>query len=1562
MSEVKHTMESVFGTDATIESEETNVNPYAGKPETMSEAAWDNLNETTKLQYSNPNSEMNKAIKRVDAKKQTHTMESVFGYDTTEDTSMTYENLQEEDSKRIQQAITDYEVDPSTLFFTTQAGLQVRGGLEDAQGYVRTEEEIDQLDKEILDAAPEGVVDFLKQPRPKETGFEDALEGVSEEVKTLLDVTLMRDEETISKYLEDEDMGSATLTKWLSRPNVTMGMGLGFALPKQVETMKTAPVEEVMKNLMYSEAEYTSLAKAVDAKLTSENNVRSGLSKMLIDSGMDLHQIAWLTGVAEFAPATGFAIGVREIPIHARESFKALANGEPWDAAKHGAFAGIETLAAMASTFPAIRVAWDQGIKGLYRMSGMRADKIMNTINANTIAKTKVTAAAARKARLENREVNDRLILEYEAKVSKSQNRTIKISKQATDKNGKSLGYLVIDPKLVRAAGLDTTKNMKSFQQERMDAFTQARYTKVETTGSTSGQTTDLVGDVDNILARRTMQVEDTKEWNRLRELEKQGQNVTERLVELRKAWNEKDIDIIYGSSGDDYLNPLLDSEKFDAIIAVAAEMLKRNPKEFGELSKGSLKIKKGKIIKTTGTGTQFKVDPDNTLIDQLFNYSVANKLDGYNSEFTDILSKYGLTFDDYVLAVVGSGSEAGKILNKLSQLKRTKNFDVLKNVEESLSRQKGTVGLTLREIDNIRRGLMVSRIQTTMRNMRSALVRSPIVAMDNVFQASIMRYSEEGIGSALAAANPLYRDGTWKGAFRGLHYMLQEPSLAKQISEFTLDDKRMGGFDTLIRNANEIRTMSGKTDNQTSGTLKKLGQLSDILNVPNRLQDRWVAEATFTGEMERLIHLLWKNKETGKRVDYIEELQKGNMDEFLSNSSRLRPEGALTFEEIVKKAMDRSLDLTYRLGPQSGLGKVANQLIQKTGPLGSAFVPFPKFLFGSMEMMADHTGQGFKTLLMRSINRARGIETDDAAGIAQLLSGGKKVEKTGIKSKTIGEFQPLTLKQSEQIARNITGWATVASFMAYRRGYFTGGDVNANFKLINNVKEIEANQEYSQDAPMFNRLQGALTFDNIKFGNAPADTKEIIKITTDINKNAIVHVRNELGEVIKLSTESPNFKKLEAEGFSIEGAIGIGVEDTTPVFPVAQYMMLAELGNRFVDGTLDQMYPDNGTLYREIVKTFTGSNFRTGAGGMILDDIFQAVGWAEKENAINEGRGTEVFLEWFGGYTGSYFVVLSQIADVQMMMGIRDTEAKHVRVQQDIGTSASKWEKFIRPMRAQGLTTLLPESVGDAWNTGVDKLMNLMKAGNIVEEESVELIKDLFDADGITIKNWNAYPAKQYLYGGGDKVNIWRKFLGYTEKTKESDEGEWLTRRGFIAWKSGMKTGNVEIKEKVHEHFRKNYLKEVVELGKELEEDALADWSDPNSVIAANYKSEEDWLQASTAEHIHKLIRNGIILSKNEILDNMDMEDSDLFKIQERLKKTSAKMKKSLMTQYIKTYNKVYDVNSLDDMEDLMGSVKYDPVKRKTYEGVYVGGILQDLQGDTKELLKIQEGVSIFK
>ena len=78
-------------------------------------------------------------------------------------------------------------------------------------------------------------------------------------------------------------------------------------------------------------------------------------------------------------------------------------------------------------------------------------------------------------------------------------------------------------------------------------------------------------------------------------------------------------------------------------------------------------------------------------------------------------------------------------------------------------------------------------------------------------------------------------------------------------------------------------------------------------------------------------------------------------------------------------------------------------------------------------------------------------------------------------------------------------------------------------------------------------------------------------------------------------------------------------------------------------------------------------------------------------------------------------------------------------------------------------------------------------------------------------------------------------------------------------------------------------------------------------------------------------------------------------------MRKLGKRAIKELTTRYIRRYNKVFDVNNLDDMEDLLGTVKYDPLTRKTYDGVYVGGILQELQQDTKELKKIQEGASIF-
>ena len=1544
------------------EVDKVDIDPYAGKPETMSEAAWDNLNETTKLQYSDPNSEMNRSVKRIEEK--TTAEEELF--DDTETVSPVLLSKNDDDEKAIlSNAISNNEINPSSVY--------------DVKNDIVLRRTLNRLNKEIVSNTPQAILKFLKEEE-EETGYENSLDNVSEQVKILLNQTLIKDEEEAKGFLKDKSYGRLILSNIFKKSyTIDTGMALGTSLPKMAENADDMEASKLAQNILFSEKEYVQLAKAVDAKLKDENNVRSGLTKMLIDAELDLHQIAWLTGIAEFAPITGGAIGARQIPIHARETFKALANGEPWDAAKHGAMAGVETLAAMASTIPPIKVAWNQSIRSLYKMSGFNANKQMSIINAATARATKETTSLAKKTRLENRELNDRLILEYEAKVSESQGRIIKISKQATDKEGKKLGYLVIDPELSRSAGLDTTKNMKSFTQERMDAFTNARYkpkkSKTENVAFQNAET-EGINDVNSILANRKVKVESTKEWKRLRRLEtEEGADVTERLVALRTAWNETDLNIIYGSQGDDYLNPLLDSTKFDAIVSVASELLKSNPDAFGQIKKVNLKFNKyGKMVKTKPSKKN-----DDTLIDQLFDYSLVNKLDGYNSEFTDILSKYGLTFDDYVLAVVGSGSEAGKILNKLSQLKRTKNFDILKNMEDSVLRQSGSWSLTANQLENIRKGFMVSRIQTTMRNMRSAIIRSPLVGMDNVFQAGIRRYSDPNIGgklntapnffpktrtairdsgvySAGSAINPLYKDGTWKGAFRGLHYMYQEPALAKELSQFILDGDRLGGFDMLVRNANEVRTMSGSTI-ATSPIIEKLSKLSDILNVPNRLQDRWVAEATFAGEVERLVHLEWKG------VDYLKELKAGNVDKFMNNSSKFRPEGAMSFQEIVKASMDRTLDLTYRLGPQSQLLKEADKFIKKFGVVGSAFIPFPKFVFGAMELMADHTYGGVKTILMRNINRARMEEVDDAASIRQLWNGGDPV--------TTRKFQPITLRQSEQISRNITGTATIFALMQYRRGNFTDGNVNADYKLINNQRDILANTDYSKDAPMANRLQGTLIFNNVEFGNSLPSTVEIVKVSTDINKNLIVYARKETGELITIGRTSPNFKVLQDAGFDVQGSLGIGVEDTTPVFPLRQGLFIAEWANRLLDGTSDTWYRDKATFYKELVQTFTGSSFRTGSGSIVIDDIAAIINGVGEEHDIKGSKGMNIILRAVGSYVATYGAAFNQISDIQMAMGIRDTEAKNTRVDQKLSSMNAAWEAFIGPARSQGLTTLLPESVGAAWNTGLDNLLNKIAIEReetgippLFKEETEKYIKDLFNADGITIKAWNDFPAKNYLYGGGDRINILKKFLGYTEKTKEQDEGEWLTDRGFVHYLTGLKSPKQGLKEKVHKHFNNNYLQDIVEIGKMLEEDALEEWTDPSEEmaagsLAANYSSVDEYIANFTGEHIHTLIRNGMILSKNAMLDEMDYEDKELYLSQQRLRKTSKSKTRSLYVLYLQGEGKFPDVNDLEDMERLMGAEILDFSTGRVKKGDYKGGYLQILNKNLLSTLDFQEGKS---
>ena len=106
--------------------------------------------------------------------------------------------------------------------------------------------------------------------------------------------------------------------------------------------------------------------------------------------------------------------------------------------------------------------------------------------------------------------------------------------------------------------------------------------------------------------------------------------------LEARGGEGFVDEDAILFGQGETLTESILKPEKFDAIVAAASELKKKNPKAF---------------------------DNNKTIIDNLFDLTVNKELIG-GDELIDLLNKYDLSFEDYVLTVVGSGSTAGQVLN----------------------------------------------------------------------------------------------------------------------------------------------------------------------------------------------------------------------------------------------------------------------------------------------------------------------------------------------------------------------------------------------------------------------------------------------------------------------------------------------------------------------------------------------------------------------------------------------------------------------------------------------------------------------------------------------------------------------------------------------------------------------------------------------------------------------------------------------------------------------------------------------------------------------------------
>ena len=722
-------------------------------------------------------------------------------------------------------------------------------------------------------------------------------------------------------------------------------------------------------------------------------------------------------------------------------------------------------------------------------------------------------------------------------------------------------------------------------------------------------------------------------------------------------------------TGSDSIMKPILNSNKFNAIIAVATDLKAKNPKAFGKPRYITKVDKNGQsVLDKNGKPKKVRDPKQISVIDELYQLTVSEDMMA-GEELVDLLNDYGLSFEDYVLTVVGSGSEAGKVLQKLSVIKRSRPQTELADAQQKalIDAQDGFRNAVMR-IEGVRRGLLVSQIATAARNLTSAGVRAPLEGLGNVMDTSLYNLTNKGVGSA---AFQLVSPTNWKESFRHMKYMFSQPDVAKGYTDLILKQPQLAKqFDMMYNNLNEIQKSTGRgSGGKLDYVLSGLEDATDILNTPNRWQEYLIRRGQFFGELERLT-----KREYG--IDLIDTLQDGKLRDLLNDAGGFKPEGKPSFLELVDQSTKKALDVTYAKQPDIPVFRSMTSFITRNGL--TVVMPFPRFMFNSMEIMGQYAG---------------GASIPIARKVTNLVTLGK-----------IGALKgPLTPKDRQRISRNLVGMAMVGAAYQYRTS-----------------------------------------------DEAPADYKQF--------------------------------------------GVGDNTEmDTTPQFPVRQYLYMGETAKRIMEGTFSTWFDA-----KEFTETFAGTNLRQGTSNSILEEM---AALAEGGTDLTKG---ETLGKTLGGAVGNYFA-----------------------------TWVTPFSQLIEAQRA-GIST------------GGTRGLEYKEGGNDpsldFSSSFMASAKKPFKKYVTTPEQEAALPDRLTMFGGSkSRVSpLSRVALGINLSTRDKPAGEYLERLGFQDWKLGSTSRVPSIRNAENAHLTE-IMPKIVEAVKQHEVDLRKIYKEQTKIYKDDITEEED-------------------------------------------------------------------------------------------------------------------------
>ena len=325
------------------------------------------------------------------------------------------------------------------------------------------------------------------------------------------------------------------------------------------------------------------------------------------------------------------------------------------------------------------------------------------------------------------------------------------------------------------------------------------------------------------------------------------------------------------------------------------------------------------------------------------------------------------ITPEEFTSYIYPSVRQSAKELNAFSQL--AKAYKQRLDPTGAFDTGAGTLGV-LKRLDNIRKGLLVTRLSTSVRNYLSQSARVGLetvqAGFDLALQQAIRPFVKDKVQFDKGAVSPLSH-------FQGLtnNFTQWNPKVHKEIK--TLTNKIFENFpkekDRLFLNyASDVKSASGLANKK--GILNRVEGGVDVLNIVNKTQEYITRRAVFLSRLDEAVKAngkFYKNKT-------LEQLTKDG------ELNLLRP-------SEITVAIDKALDTTFAKdfnASKGGFDRFAAKFIEvvNSAPfLLTNIIPFPRFLMNAVKFQYDYSPLGILSFL------SKGARAELSRGNTSVLS-----------------------------------------------------------------------------------------------------------------------------------------------------------------------------------------------------------------------------------------------------------------------------------------------------------------------------------------------------------------------------------------------------------------------------------------------------------------------------------------------------------------------------------------------------------------------------------------------